>query len=101
MHALGNGLVGYLFRCCEQRSDFHVEAEIGEGACDDLLAAVVAVLAHFGDEDFRRATFVFPEILHRVAHALDGDIVARFALVDAAHEADGRLVAVEGAFERR
>jgi hypothetical protein len=34
---------------CEQRPDIDVEAEIGEGRGDHLLAAVVAVLAHLGD----------------------------------------------------
>jgi hypothetical protein len=34
----------------EQRADVDVEAEVGERRRDDLLAAVVAVLAHLGDE---------------------------------------------------
>src|SRR6185437_13575899 len=37
----------------EQRSDIDVEADIGKGRCDHLLAAVVAVLADLGDQDAR------------------------------------------------
>ena len=43
-----------LFGRREQRADLDVEAEVGEGGGDDLLAAVVAVLAHLGDENARR-----------------------------------------------
>jgi hypothetical protein len=39
----------------EERPDIDVEAEIGEGRGDHLLAAVVPVLAHLGDEDARAA----------------------------------------------
>ena len=44
-------LAGHLGRGLEQRADVDVEAEVGEGGGDDLLAAVVAVLAHLGDQD--------------------------------------------------
>ena len=39
----------------EQRADLDVEAEIGERRGDDLLAAVMAVLAHLGDQNARAA----------------------------------------------
>ena len=39
----------------EQRADVDVEAEVGERGGDHLLAAVVAVLAHLGDQDARPA----------------------------------------------
>ena len=48
---LAGDLVGRL----EQRADVDVEAEVGERGGDHLLAAVVAVLAHLGDEDARPA----------------------------------------------
>ena len=48
-------LPGHLGRRLEQRADVDVEAEVGEGGGDHLLAAVVAVLAHLGDQDARPA----------------------------------------------
>ena len=48
-----DGLAGDLLGRLEQRADVDVEAEVGERRGDHLLAAVVAVLAHLGDEDAR------------------------------------------------
>ena len=42
----------------EEGADVDVEAEVGEGGGDHLLAAVVAVLAHLGDEDARAPAVV-------------------------------------------
>src|SRR3954452_21648839 len=46
-------LPGDLLRRLEQRAHVDVEAEVGERGGDHLLAAVVAVLTHLGDEDPR------------------------------------------------
>ncbi len=61
----------------EQRADVDVEAEVGERGGDHLLAAVVAVLAHLGDQDARPAALRLGErvddparFLH-VGHAAD------------------------------
>ena len=56
----------------EQRADVDVEAEIGEGRGDHLLAAVVAVLADLGDQDARPAAVVGLERLDQLLHARDG-----------------------------
>ena len=48
-------LAGDLAGRLEQRADVDVEAEVGERGGDHLLAAVVAVLAHLGDQDPRPA----------------------------------------------
>ena len=45
-----------------KRADVDVEAEIGEGGRDHLLAAVVAVLADLGDQDARPAAFIGLEL---------------------------------------
>src|SRR5262245_58622269 len=55
----------------EQRSDIDVEADIGEGRCDHLLAAVVAVLADLGDEDAGAAPFRILERIDQFLHLLD------------------------------
>ena len=51
----------------EQRADVDVEAEVGEGGGDHLLAAVVAVLAHLGDQDARPAAVGLGELLDQFA----------------------------------
>ena len=69
----------------EERADIDVEAEIGEGGGDHLLAAVVAVLAHLGDEDARAAAVVAlerPRVMRAPARPL-GDRHADLPLVDA------------------
>ena len=55
-------LPGDLLRRLEQRADVDVEAEVGERGGDDLLAAVVAVLAHLGDQDPRAAALGLLEL---------------------------------------
>ena len=60
----------------EERADIHVEAEIREGRRDHLLAAVVAVLSHLGDQDARAASVVALEGLDQMAHLFDaGDVM--------------------------
>ena len=44
-------LAGNLFRVWKERADVNVEAEVGEGGGDHLLAPVVTVLPHLGDQD--------------------------------------------------
>ena len=51
MHVGLDRLSRRLVRRLEQRADVDVEAEVGERRGDHLLAAVVAVLAHLGDQD--------------------------------------------------
>ena len=51
----------------EQRADVDVEAEVGERRGDHLLAAVVAVLAHLGDQDARPAALGLGELVDRLA----------------------------------
>src|SRR3546814_6548203 len=46
------------------RSD--VEADVGEGGGDHLLAAVVTVLAHLGDQDAGPATIGVGKTLHQI-----------------------------------
>ena len=54
LHRLARGFGGG----GKQRADIDVEAEIGKGRGDHLLAAVVAVLADLGDQDARAAAFI-------------------------------------------
>ena len=70
----------------EQRADVDVEAEIGERGRDHLGAAVVAVLAHLGDEHARAAALGAGELLDLAADLVE----ALVALVRAAvHARDG------------
>ena len=43
--------------------DVDVETDVGERGCDHFLAAVVAVLAHLGDQDARPAAVGLGELL--------------------------------------
>ena len=60
-----------LLRRLEHRADGDVEAEIGKGGGDDLLAAVVAVLSHLGDEDARRWPVFFSKASTLACDAVD------------------------------
>ena len=53
VHVGVDRLLGDLLRRGEQRADVDVEAQVGERGDDDLLAAVVPVLAHLRDQDPR------------------------------------------------
>ena len=53
VHVVLDRVAGGLLGRLEQRADVDVEAEVGERGGDHLGAAVVAVLAHLGDEDAR------------------------------------------------
>ena len=72
MHVVLDRLARGFRRRREQRADIDVEAEIGEGRGDHLLAAVVAVLADLGDQDARAAAFVGLERGDELLHARDG-----------------------------
>nr|GFC69544.1 methylmalonyl-CoA mutase, mitochondrial [Tanacetum cinerariifolium] len=63
VHVVVYGLAGYLGGGLEERREVHVEAHVGEAGGDDFGAAVVAVLAHFGDEHARAAAFAGGKIL--------------------------------------
>ena len=61
------GLRG-LLRRLEERSDVDVEAEISKRSRNHLLAAIMTVLSHLGDEDARPAAFARKEGLGACAH---------------------------------
>jgi hypothetical protein len=60
VHIVLHRLAGGLLRRLEERADVDVEAQVGKRGGDHLLAAVVAVLAHLGDQDARAAALPVP-----------------------------------------
>ena len=101
MHILLRGALGHFLRRREQIADHHLEAQIREGGGDDLLAAVMAVLAELGDENLRLALVVLGEGRRHAAHARDlVAIRARLARIDAGNHIGLGLVAVEDFFQR-
>ena len=50
INVAGDRFGNRFFRCLEQRSDQHVEAEVGERCSDHPGAPIMAVLTHLGDE---------------------------------------------------
>ena len=71
VHVGLHGLPRHLGRGLEQRADVDVEAQVGERGGDHLLAAVVAVLAHLGDQDARLAALGLGERVDQLAGAGD------------------------------
>ena len=63
VHVVVGGLPRDLLGRGEQRADVDVETDVGERGRDDLLAPVVAVLAHLGDQDARPAAVGLGELL--------------------------------------
>ena len=61
MDIIFNSHFGRFFRRLEHRTDIHVKTEIGIGAGDHLEAAVMSVLAHFGDQQPRASALFFKE----------------------------------------
>ena len=57
VHIAFKGEARHFARRLEERADVDVEADIGEGCGDNLGAAVVTVLPHFGHQDARAAAF--------------------------------------------
>ena len=76
MHVVLHRLAGSFLGRLEQGADIHVEAEIGEGRCDHLLAAVVAVLAHLGDQDARAAPVLGLEAVDQLLDAVQASVHA-------------------------
>src|SRR5581483_875926 len=77
----------------KQRPDIDVEADIGKGGCNDLLAAVVAVLADLCNEDARSPAFCLLEGVDQRLYLLD--LIrhgGRLPLVDAGDGFDLRAV---------
>ena len=75
--------------------------KVREGRGDDLLAAVVSVLPHLGDEDARLAAVVLGEGRRQPPHALDRLAApAACARIDTGHELRPGRVAPPGLFER-
>ena len=72
VHVVVDGLLRRLLRRLEKGADVDVEAEIGKARGDDLLAAVMTVLAELGDQDARPAPFTLEERLDLAMHLLDG-----------------------------
>ena len=101
VHVGLDSLAGDLGWRLEQRPDVDVEPEVGERRGDDLLAAVVTVLADLGDEDPRLSAVIDGELLDERPHLGDVGRVADLLAVHAANRTDRRRVAAEHRLHRR
>src|SRR5580692_9118305 len=95
MHVGFDGVFGDFLRRLEERADIDVEAEIGEGGGDDLGAAVVAVLAHLGDEDARPPALLARKGFDIAADGGEPIIALPGAAINAGHGSYLRLVTPE------
>ena len=85
-----DGLAGDLFRRLEQRPDVDIEPEVGERGGDHLLATVVTVLAHLGDQDARPAAVRRGELVDLRSNCDDGiSFGTHFGSVHPFDRADG------------
>ena len=100
VHVGVDRLLGNLFRSGEQRADIDVEAQVGERGDDDLLPAVVTVLAHLGDQDPRPAALCLGEPVGRRQHLGDQGAVPRFCPVHPGDRTDHRGVPAEHLLQR-
>ena len=87
---------------CEQRANVDVESKIRERRGDDLLPAIMPILAHFGDEDARSMTLVLHERAGHCDHTV-GSLFAGASLrqVNAGDGASFRNVPTERVLERQ
>ena len=97
LHRLARGFRGR----GEQRPDIDVEAQVGEGRCNDLLPAIVTVLADLGDQQPRSAALRRFERLDRNAHPFDRAGHADLPLVDAGDRFDLGAVTSVHLLQRR
>src|SRR5581483_970522 len=82
-------------------ADIDLEADIGEGRGDDMLTAVVAVLAKLGDEDARPAAVVLLEAGDEAGGLGErGGVLADLAAIDARNDAGVGAVTPENILER-
>src|SRR5262245_9708531 len=100
MDVVLDGLARRLLRGLEQWPDINVKADIGKGGRDDLGAAVVAVLAQFGDQHARPPPLVAGKALDLALHPPKNLVTLVLAAVDAGDRADLRTMPGEHGFQR-
>src|SRR5690242_11745698 len=100
MHAAFDGLFCDFLGRGEERPDLDIKANVAKRARDNLLSAVVAVLSHLGDENFRTLAFSFFERMYALACAFHRGVVGRFTCEHTGNEPDWRLVPQKRALQR-
>ncbi len=100
VHVVFDGLPRGFGRRAEQRADVDVKSEIGKGAGNHFLAAVVAVLAHLGDQDPRSTTFGFLEPFDQLPYFVGHAVTLQCRCVDAADRLYRCFVAAEDLLQR-
>src|ERR1017187_10694738 len=86
-------------RRLEQWADIHVETDIREGRCDYFCAAVVAVLAHLGNQDARAPAFRLLKFRHHPFCLFELFGFAALSRVDTRNSPRGGLVAAPHIFK--
>ena len=96
VHVVVDGLAGDLVGGGEQGPHVDVEADVGEGRRDHLLAAVVAVLSHLGDQDARPSAVGLGELLDQFRCGMDVADLPHLVSVDTGDGANlGLMTAVD------
>src|SRR5436853_6873178 len=84
----------------KQFADFDLEAEIGKGRSNDLLASVMAILANFRNQDSRPPALSAVKLGDELADSFDRARPRRLFVVHAADGPDHRSMPAERSLER-
>ena len=87
------GIGGGLFRCLEERADLDIPAKVHQRGGDNLLSAVVSVLAHLGDIDLRLAAMFLFKVCGEGRGGLGLVVALHAAAINALDGADDGLMA--------
>ena len=86
-------------RRTEQGANIDIEPQVGERAGNHLLAPVVTILSHFGDQDPRSPTFDLLKPFGQSSHVPSDCLVFDRRRIDAADRMHGRLESAERLFQ--
>lgn len=104
MNVIFHRQAGDLVRSREHRAEIDIETEIGIGAGDHFCSAIVAVLAHLGDQDARTAAGVSEKLLSLRNNGvkLTGRLIGLMIALrnHAGHALAGHQIAIKRRFQR-
>ena len=99
VHVVVHRILRRFFRRLEQRAHIDIPAHVRKRRGDNLLAAVMAVLAHLRHEDTRAAAREFFKLVGHGTGLLQFRLVGEFGGIHAGNGMDNRLIAARNLFD--
>ena len=99
VHVVVHRILRRFFRRLEQRAHIDIPAHVRKRRGDNLLTAVMAVLAHLRHEDTRAAAREFFKFIGHGAGLLQFRLVGEFGGIHARNGMDNRLIAARNLFD--